>query len=300
MAQNGNQNPAVATLTDVLPIGSSSLLNINMVNVTKLSSSNYLMWSRQVHALVDGYDLASHLDASAPKPSPTLTVADAVTVNPAYTLWKRQDKLLYSALLGTITVTIQPILSKTTTAAEIWDTMSSTYAKPSRGYIKQLLNHLKAWSKGTRTVDEYVQGLTARFDQLALLGKIIDHEDQIDYVLQGLPEDYKSIVDQTESRDTPPSITELHEKLINHEAKIQTSTQNASAPSLPITANYSNSRNADQNRNKAYPPRGNRGQTRRGITTATPIKTVALVPILVDANCVTHKVTRHDDALNFI
>lgn len=258
MATSENsQNPTVATVSqnsDTMSLDSNKLVNINMTNVTKLSSSNYLMWSRQVHALVDGYDLGSFLDGSAVTPPPTITVADTVSANPAYAIWKRQDKLLYSALLGAIVVTIQPLLSRATTAAEIWETLASTYAKPSRGHVKHILNQLKTWSKGTHSIDEYVQGLTTRFDQLALLGKIIDHEDQIDYVLQGLPEEYKSLVDQTESRDTPPSITELHEKLINHEAKLQTASNTSSLTPLPITANYTN------NRNKPYNARGNQKQ----------------------------------------
>lgn len=46
----------------------SSLLNVNMANITKLSASNYLMWSRQVNALLDGYDLASFIDGSSSLP----------------------------------------------------------------------------------------------------------------------------------------------------------------------------------------------------------------------------------------
>lgn len=64
-----------------------------------------------------------------------------------------------------------------------------------------------------------------RFDQLAVLGNAIPHEDQIDY---------KSIADQVAARETPPSITEIHEKRINHELKLQAL---ATASSLPITAN---------------------------------------------------------------
>ena len=37
---------------------SRTITNVNMTNVTKLNSTNYIMWSRQVHALFDGYDLA--------------------------------------------------------------------------------------------------------------------------------------------------------------------------------------------------------------------------------------------------
>lgn len=48
----------------------------------------------------------------------------------------------------------------------------------------------------------------------------MDHEDQIDVILDGLPEEYKNVVDQIEGRELPPSINELHEKLLHHEAKL--------------------------------------------------------------------------------
>lgn len=94
-----------------------TLLNLNMTNVTKLTSSNFLMWSRQVLALLDGYDLAGYLDGSVIVPPETNNTDGVLTANPAYTLWKRQDKLIYSAILGAITVSIQPILSTATTSA---------------------------------------------------------------------------------------------------------------------------------------------------------------------------------------
>ena len=154
-----------------------TLLNVNMNNVTKLTASNFLMWSRQVHALLDGYALSGYLDGSTLEPAATITVDDTISVNPAYLIWKRQDRLIYSSLLGAITVNIQPILSTATSSAQIWSILSSTYAKPSRGHIQQLRQQVKNWSKGTMTIDAYVQGFTTRFDQLALLGKPYDIED---------------------------------------------------------------------------------------------------------------------------
>ena len=83
-------------------------------------------------------------------------------------------------------------------------------------------------------VNRCVQGFITRFDQLALLGKPIDIEDQLEYVLEGLPEDYKQVIDQIEGKDSPPSLTEVHEKLLNHEVKLQ----NKGVLSSPsITAN---------------------------------------------------------------
>lgn len=85
------------------------------------------------------------------------------------------------------------------------------------------------------SIDAYIQGFTTRFDQLAVLGKPFDLEDQIDYVLEGLPEDYKQIVDHIESRESPPSITEIHEKLLNHEVKLHAKKSGTST--APVTAN---------------------------------------------------------------
>lgn len=109
-----------------------------MNNVSKLTATNYLMWSRQVRALLDGYGLGGHLDGSMIVPAETLNVDGEIFVNPAYTIWKRQDQLIYSALIGALSVKVQPIVSRSTTASHVWNTLSSTYAKPSRGHIKQL------------------------------------------------------------------------------------------------------------------------------------------------------------------
>ncbi|XP_010431283.1 PREDICTED: uncharacterized protein LOC104715589 [Camelina sativa] len=177
------------------------LLNINIMNITKLTSTNYMTWSLQVHSLLDGYELVGYVDGSYVPPDQMLTNTDPPT-NPAYKMWKRQDKLIYSGLLGTLSPTLQPLVSKTKSSSEIWKTISTTYANPIWGHIQQL-----------RT-------LTTRFDQLSLLGKPLAHEEQLEFIFGGLPEDFKSVIDQVEGRKTPPSFLEVHEKLINKEAKL--------------------------------------------------------------------------------
>ena len=85
--------------------------------------------------------------------------------------------------------------------------------------MPQLILHLRQWTKGSKTMDEYMQGFITRFDQIALLGKPIDREDQLEYIFGGLHGDYKTILDQVQGRDMMPSFTEVHEKLLNREAK---------------------------------------------------------------------------------
>lgn len=115
-----------------------SVLNVNMVNVTKLTSTNYLMWSLQVHAHLDGYELAGYLDGSLPSPAATVQVNGVASPNPAFTKWRRQDRLIYSSLIEARSLQTQAIVSKAKTSADIWKTLANTYAKPSRGHMQQL------------------------------------------------------------------------------------------------------------------------------------------------------------------
>lgn len=188
-----NSTPTTAHETIVVS-NNSTILNVNMNKVTKLTSLNFYMWNRQVHSLLDGYDLAGYVDGSTIVLPPTVTEDGVVKANPTYVLWKRKDKLIYNTLLGVISPSVQYLPSTTTTSSEIWETLSSTYVKPSRGHIRQLKQQLRQWTKGAKTIHEYFQGLTSRFDQLALLGKPEDHEDKNEYVLQGLSDDYKTVV----------------------------------------------------------------------------------------------------------
>ncbi|KFK44388.1 hypothetical protein AALP_AA1G251100, partial [Arabis alpina] len=231
---------------EIIAANSQSLFAINMSHVTKLNSTNYLMWKLQVHSFLDGYALAGHLDGSKEIPAATLTTNDVVSVNPAYTLWTRQDRLIFSSLIGAISTPLQPLVSRATSSSEIWNTLASTYAKPSRGHIRQLKTQLKQWHKETKTIDVYVQGITTRLDQLAILGAAMGHEEQIDLILDGLPEEYKNVVDQVEGRDTPPTITELHERLLNHEAKLLSAMETL-VPHGPVTANAAQHRNFSNN-----------------------------------------------------
>ena len=86
--------------------------------------------------------------------------------------------------------------------------------------------------QGLKIISEYMQAIKTRADELALLGKPIDDEDLIDLVLEGLSDEYKSIIN---ARDTSISFVELHEKLLNKEVSLQTA--QPSPLSLPATEN---------------------------------------------------------------
>ena len=97
-----------------------------------------------------------------------------------------------------------------------------------------------------------MQAIKTSVDELALLGKPVDDEDLIDQVLEGLSDEYKSVIDAINARDTSISFAELHEKLLNKEASLQTA--QPSPLSLPSTENPTAFRNCPNWRPPATTP----------------------------------------------
>ena len=79
-----------------------------------------------------------------------------------------------------------------------------------------------------------MQAIKTKTDQLAALGKPLNHENLIEKILKGLDDDYQLVVDTIKGRDAPISFDELQEKLINKELFLRQ--KNNSLP-LPIIAN---------------------------------------------------------------
>ena len=123
-------------------------INITAQAPLKLNANNYVSWKLQFHTLFIGYDLG-YVDGSKPCPSSTIVHNDATIPNPAYIMWIRQDQLILNALVGSLTPTISPFITQANTSREAWTILANTYAKPSRGRIKQVKNLLKNIIKGS-------------------------------------------------------------------------------------------------------------------------------------------------------
>ncbi|KAL6330019.1 hypothetical protein AAG906_039934 [Vitis piasezkii] len=189
------------------------LTMITIHNSIKLTPTNYLSWKTQMEAILIGYDLQKFIDGSHPTPPTTITTNNVVSTNLAYQTWLRQDKLLFGALVGTLSPTLVPLITQSKTSYEARKILANTYARPSRGHIKQLKDHLKTSPKVLSPLQTTL--------------------------LEGLDENYQSIIDAVNGRDSTISFDELHEKLINKELSLR----NKISPSpLPASAHATNVR----------------------------------------------------------
>lgn len=118
----------------------------------KLLSTNYMSWQTHIEALFYGLDLYKFVDGTHPTPQPTIKFGVS-SPHEDYSAWFRQDRLLFGAIVGTLSPVIVPLITKTSSSLEAWKILSNTYAKPSRGHIKQLQYRLK---QTTKTSDQSI------------------------------------------------------------------------------------------------------------------------------------------------
>ncbi|CAH9114541.1 unnamed protein product [Cuscuta europaea] len=186
----------------------------------KLTQSNYPVWKSQVYAALIGLGLEEYVDGTITIPSQFLDPAKS-RPNPCFTVWFHQDKTILSALLGSCSDAIQPVISSAATARQAWDRLSLTYASSSRGRIISLKTTLARTTKGTRSITAYLTEIQAIADALALAQNLVSDEDLVINILNGLGSEYSEIISVIRVRQTALPIAELQDILLEHESRIQ-------------------------------------------------------------------------------
>ncbi|KAK5832126.1 hypothetical protein PVK06_015926 [Gossypium arboreum] len=95
-------------------------------------------------------------------------------------------------------------------------------------------------SKGSQTITDYMQVIKIKADKLATLGKLLNVEDFIEKVLEGLDDTFQPIIDTVNSRYTTIIFDELNEKLINRELALHNSSSSVSVTTYSTHTQRSN------------------------------------------------------------
>ncbi|CAH9113427.1 unnamed protein product [Cuscuta epithymum] len=248
----------MATITPTTPVVS---LTASTHFPIKLTNSNFPVWKCQVHSALVGLGLDAYVDGSLSAPDQYMDTTKT-QINPCYTIWYRQDKTIVSALLGSCTDTIQPLLSSAATSRQAWEKLALTYASTSRGRIISLKTTLARTTKGNRSVTEYLAEMYALSEALALAQCPQSEEDLVISILNGLGPDYSEIISAIRVRETPLPLTQLQDILLEQETK-QRDVANATASLIPtVNATHAVDRAGDR---RPFPSGDRRSSsTRRG------------------------------------
>lgn len=173
----------------------------------KLTATNFPVWRNQVQSTLIGLDLNGFISGRCTPPPQTLTDKEVTTTNPAYTIWYRQDQIICSAILGSCSDAIQPIITSASTAKEAWDRLNTSYASQSRSRIISLKSKLAKNPKGNRSIADFLNDMRSIADELALVQNPIDEEDLLVHILSQLGDEYGPFTAAIKVRENPLSRT---------------------------------------------------------------------------------------------
>nr|AAU90288.2 Polyprotein, putative [Solanum demissum] len=111
--------------------------------------------------------------------------------NPAYTVWLREDQLVLSWIVASVSESILPQLVGATTARAAWDKLVAAYASGSRPYIRELKSQLHTLRRDNVSIESYVQKAKGIADKLAALQHPVPNDDLVEFVLAGLGPFYR-------------------------------------------------------------------------------------------------------------
>ncbi|OMO63086.1 Integrase, catalytic core [Corchorus capsularis] len=257
---------------------STSSTDITQINATnhlplKLNSTNFPSWQLQLDSLLVGLDLNGYVDGTHPCPAKSLTTDGTATLNPAFTKWVRQDKLILHAIVVSVSEAVVPMIVSSKSSQEAMSKLTNIFAGKTRSRVMSLKKKLTLSTQGTKSVADYIQSVRSTADELALAQAPVSEDDQIIFILNGLNPEFREISTAIRARETAISLEELHDKLTDFEAVIK---QDELTAAPTIMAHLTTRGKGPQNRNYVQ-PRGN------NFRASTPVANIVQSSNYVDA-----------------
>uniref|UniRef100_A0A6N2LAH9 Uncharacterized protein n=1 Tax=Salix viminalis TaxID=40686 RepID=A0A6N2LAH9_SALVM len=154
----------------------------------KLDETNYLAWTAQFKPILKSHNLLGFIDGTnvCPAMFTDETAATNKFVNPAYITWQNRDQLLLSWIISSISPTLVASLYGLDTSLLAWQSLADRFASQSKSRISHLKRQLQNLQQGSLSCASYLTEAKFLADQLSAVGKPVDDDDLISFVIGGL------------------------------------------------------------------------------------------------------------------
>jgi hypothetical protein len=178
----------------------------------KLTRDNFLMWQVQILPDIHGAQLYGYLDGSTPAPEKKVKGKDAIgkevkVPNPEYARWIANDQSMETSSTGA------------------WITITEMFSSQSRARVVHLRTQINHTKKENNSAAVFFNQIKTPADEMATVGKPLDNEDVISYVLSGLnDETYNGFITAVSALikiEKFISLTDLYTQLISYEAWLE-------------------------------------------------------------------------------
>lgn len=188
-------------------------------------------------------------------PPATIGTGETASPNPAHSLWIRQDKLIYLALLDSCDSEAQSVMAAADTSRDAWLALARAFSNRPQSRIMSLRERLSSITKGNSSVSTYLHSIRSIADELALIGHPIDNLEMVIHALNGLGPTFREFTASIRTRDSPIAFNELYDKLVDFEMFLQRE-ERISTPA-PATANLAQRHYNNNGQGRYQPGRSN-------------------------------------------
>ncbi|RYQ94570.1 hypothetical protein Ahy_B08g089505 [Arachis hypogaea] len=210
MAESSSTTEVTMNQSAVVPSFTSSPISM------KLDDDNFLQWKDQAESTIEGHNLLHHITGERiPQ-----RFDESGQITPEFALWKRQDALLKSWLLASMTKPFTTRMVGCVYSHEIWKRLDNHFSSQIRARIIQLKNKLSTIKIGN-SVSEYVLALKGTIDALASVGEPMRESDHVNTILNGLTEEYGTVITSVVARPVSITVGELESLLLTHESMLE-------------------------------------------------------------------------------
>jgi hypothetical protein len=177
---------------------------------------------------LEGQSLFGYVTGDTPCPpqylpldsSTSNTESSLPVLNPAFSTWYQQDKLILSMLLSTLSESTLTHDVDLKTCHEVWKTLERMFPAQSQAREMQCGYKLATLKKWASSISDYFQkAQTIAHTHTAIHTPLRDSE-LVSYVLAGLGSDYDPLITSITTRIDPVSLEELYGHLLTHEQRL--------------------------------------------------------------------------------
>lgn len=236
-----------------------SVVALNTQSSIKLNGSIFPAWKVQLNALLVGYNLSGFTDGTITCPAPN---------HQDFNYWKRQDQLILHAIISSVDPTVITMLGNVKTSKQAWEILNKMFASKTRARVMHLKERLSRSPKGSKSISEYLHGIKALADELAIINSPLDDVDLVIHTLNGLGAEYCEVTAALKTRENPIGFDDLHDLLADFESYLSRE-ETVQQTSLIATANTAHkgkqfyNRTGKQFHSQAMPRSTSPGPSRR-------------------------------------
>ncbi|KAJ4702907.1 Retrovirus-related Pol polyprotein from transposon TNT 1-94 [Melia azedarach] len=181
-------------------------------------------------------------------------------INPEYLLWQKQDQMLMSWLLSSMSEGVLGIVLECKTSLDLWSALQKYFMAQTTARTMQLRSEIHNTKKESMPMNEYYLKMKSLVEDLRCAGNHVTDGELILFLMEGLGSEYDPVVVNITSRPEKIPLQEVYSMLISHERRVEKNQSSASINfGTNVTANYVQHRYNNFN-NKNWSRRTNQNQ----------------------------------------